>query len=362
MATDDASVALTMMYPVENKFRVLGEKMQAMLDLEHKLSKDEYDLASVNYRFMIQSFVLVLGISIVLSFAVSILIATLATLPVKQAIGTIEEIAEGDLTRELRTISRDEIGRLAMAVDSMRMKMGDAVGQCSEMATGLSDSASNQAASIEETSSSVEEIAVTTKHNAMISEQANTLMSRTKEEIEKANASMVDLSASMREIAMAGSETQTLIKSIDEISFRTNLLALNAAVEAARAGEAGAGFAIVADEVRNLAKQAAEAAQNTSHLVGKILSRVNLANELVETTAGTFSGVAEGTNKVVEMIHTVSSGSIEQTRGLDHISTAVAQMNAATQKTAATAQELASIMARFKTERSGVAAKRTTSV
>lgn len=355
MASDDASVALTLMYPVEGKFKALGDKMQELLDLEHQFSKDQYVLTSDTYHFVVKFFVVVLGISIVLSFAVSVLMAVLTTRPVKQTMETVEQIAEGDLTREVRTNSNDEIGHLAAAVDAMRLRIGEAVGQCSEMASNLSGAASRQAVSIEEISSSLEEIASMTGQNAEVSEQARNLMFAAKREIENANASMVDLFESMREIASAGSETQKIMRSIDEIAFRTNLLALNAAVEAARAGEAGAGFAVVADEVRSLARQAAEAAQSTSQLVANIVSRVNRGSGLVETTNGIFKKITAETGQVVELMNGVASASREQTQGFDQVNGAIGLINTATQETALSAKELASIMSRFKTERDGAA-------
>jgi len=92
-----------------------------------------------------------------------------------------------------------------------------------------------------------------TKQNADNANQANSLRQQVAQMLKEADRSMADLAQAMQEISTASSETQKIIKTIDEIAFQTNLLALNAAVEAARAGEAGAGFAVVADEVRNLA-------------------------------------------------------------------------------------------------------------
>lgn len=287
----------------------------------------------------------------------SILIARLIASPVRETIKVVQRIAEGDLTEELNVFARDEIGDLARAVDSMRLNMGKAVGQSVETSQLLSEAASEQASSIEETSASLEELASMTKMNTENTNQANSLMTTTKGVIQQANHSMTDLTKSMGEIAQAGEQTQKIVKTIDEIAFQTNLLALNAAVEAARAGEVGAGFAVVADEVRNLAKRAAEAAKNTSNLMADIVKKIRAGGELVTVTNTAFQQVSSGSDKVVNLIGEIVSASQEQSQGIDQINQAIAQMNGVTQQNAASAEELAAAMAMFKTNRYDAARK-----
>jgi methyl-accepting chemotaxis protein len=170
------------------------------------------------------------------------------------------------------------------------------------------------------------------------------------ETIEKTNVSMNKLTSSMREIAGASEETQKIVKTIDEISFQTNLLALNAAVEAARAGEAGAGFAVVAEEVRNLALRAAEAAKSSSTLMTDIVRKIKAGEQLVNATNQEFVEIKTSSHKVVELMGGVAAASREQSQGIDQINTAIMEMNTVTQRNAASAEELASIMATFTTE------------
>ena len=161
----------------------------------------------------------------------------------------------------------------------------------------LADGASEQAASIEETSSALEEMSAMTKQNADHAHQANGIMGESRAIAAKANDAMSALTASMMEISTSSDETSKIVKTIDEIAFQTNLLALNAAVEAARAGEAGAGFAVVADEVRNLALRATQAARGTADLIEGNVKRIKSGTEIVGSTNAAFREMAKSAEK-----------------------------------------------------------------
>jgi methyl-accepting chemotaxis protein len=150
---------------------------------------------------------------------------------------------------------------------------------------------------------------------------------------------MDDLKGSMGEIFKASEETQKVVKTIDEIAFQTNLLALNAAVEAARAGEAGAGFAVVAEEVRNLALRSADAAKNTAELIEGTVKKVKQGSELVNTTSDAFSEVAASAAKVAELVAEIAAASGEQAQGIEQVNMAVTEMEKVTQSNAAGAEE-----------------------
>lgn len=167
--------------------------------------------------------------------------------------------------------------------------------------------------------------------------------------INKANESMTGLTQSMKEITKASEQTQKIVKSIDEIAFQTNLLALNASVEAARAGEAGAGFAVVADEVRNLAMRATESARGSSNMIGDIVNKVKNGESLVSITSTAFNQVTASSNKVVQLMSEIAAASQEQSQGVDQVNRAIAEMSITTQQTSGNAENLSSIMSKFKT-------------
>ncbi|MBN1103419.1 MAG: cache domain-containing protein [Deltaproteobacteria bacterium] len=221
-------------------------------------------------------------------------------------------------------------------------QVSSASAQVSSASQSLAGGASQQAAAIEETSSSLEEMSSMIRHNADNAQQADGLMKTASEIIDKASVSLDEMSTSMGDIRKASEETSKIIKTIDEISFQTNLLALNAAVEAARAGDAGAGFAVVANEVRTLAMRAAEAARNTADLIDGTVNKVKDGSDLMVRTNKAFSEVSRSTGRVGELLAEIAAASTEQAQGIEHLSKAVAEMDKVVQDNAASAEESAS--------------------
>ncbi len=240
-----------------------------------------------------------------------------------------------------RSISKP-INTIVSELTDAARQIATASTEVSSASQSLAEGASEQAAAIEETSSSLEEMSSMTRRNADNAVQANSMMTEVKQVVTRANESMRSLTKSMDDITRSSEETSKIIKTIDEIAFQTNLLALNAAVEAARAGEAGAGFAVVAEEVRNLAIRAAEAAKNTSTLIEGSVKKIKEGTELVNKTNKDFAEVADSSTKVAELIGEISAASTEQAEGIGQVNKAVVEMDKVVQHNAANAEELAS--------------------
>ncbi|MCA1988861.1 MAG: methyl-accepting chemotaxis protein, partial [Desulfarculus sp.] len=220
-------------------------------------------------------------------------------------------------------------------------QVASASGQVSRASQSLAEGSASQAASLEQTSSSMEEMSSMTRTNADHASQADSLMKETRSVVDRANQSMGKLTVAMAEIKQAGEDTGKIIRTIDEIAFQTNLLALNAAVEAARAGEAGAGFAVVAEEVRNLAIRAADAAKNTTALIEGTIKKTQEGSELVQVTNQAFQEVSDRAGKVAELVSEIAAASSEQAQGIDQVNRAMTEMDKVTQQNAASAEQSA---------------------
>ena len=229
-------------------------------------------------------------------------------------------------------------------------QVASASGQVSSASQSLAEGTSEQASSLEETSSSLEEMSSMTRQNADNAQQADHLSNESLDNLKNANVSMKSLIQSMKETSTASGNVARIIKTIDEIAFQTNLLALNAAVEAARAGEAGAGFSVVADEVRNLALRSAEASGNTQELVENIIQKIEAESGLVKETDDRYREVFLSVEKVTELAKEISAASQEQAQGIDQINKAVTEMDKITQQNAANADESASASEEMNTQ------------
>ncbi len=274
-------------------------------------------------------------------------------LPIRDASRFAGRIAQGDLTAQIKSGSRDEIGELVDSLSRMKDALGEVVAKVRTSAeavvtastqvaagtTDLSQRTEEQASSLEETAASMEELASTVRQNADNAKQADELARTASKRASQGGVEVVKVVTTMGDISQGARRIADIISVIDSIAFQTNILALNAAVEAARAGEQGRGFAVVASEVRSLAQRTAQAAKEIKELIGHSVEQVAAGTELVEQAGDTIQALVIDVQRVSELMESIAEASAEQSRGVQQVNKTVTEMDKVVQQNAAAVQQ-----------------------
>ncbi len=319
-------------------------------DIDARASEIEASYRTANL------WMIVIGsIAVVCGLLMSVLLTRSITRPLSDAVRVARTVAANDLTSTIVVRSRDEIGQLMAALESMNANLASTVarirtgvdsiasasGEIAAGNTDLSSRTEQQAASLEETAASMEQLSSTVKQNADSAKQANQLAAAASETASRGGATVSEVVSTMTAISASSVKISDIVSVIDGIAFQTNILALNAAVEAARAGEQGKGFAVVAAEVRTLAQRSAQAAKEIKVLIEDTVQKIGQGSGSAERAGATMQEIVSSVQRVTDIMGEIAAASAEQADGIEQVNRAVSQMDEVTQQNAALVEEAA---------------------
>ena len=308
-------------------------------------------------------------LQILLFFLIGWVVKRFIVCPVSEIKGHLNDLVKGDMTGHVDISRRDEMGEVLCAVQSSKVLLGSIIDHITSVADHIDDrakhltesmsnverssqsqseAASNMASAVEEMSGSIHQVADNTNEVRVISENSMVLANHGKDVVQQVVSDMssitqavVNTAKTIQELGVKSDQIQDIVKSIKEIADQTNLLALNAAIEAARAGEQGRGFAVVADEVRNLAEKTRKSTQEIASMTEEIRESTSLAVAEVEATVDKVRSGAQLAIKAGENIVEINEGASRVLSGVEDISSSIKEQSQASREIAANVEKVA---------------------
>ncbi len=267
----------------------------------------------------------------------------------------LKDISEGDLAFTLQHEYLGEFAKIKESLEQISLSLNQTLGQInvaagqvaegsqyvSEGAQTLSLGASQQTNAVESLAAHMNDVSDGIQKTAEGAKQASQISQDVGKRILESNDKMQHMNVAIHRISEKSTEIHSIIKTIEDIAFQTNILALNAAVEAARAGTAGKGFAVVADEVRNLAGKSSEAAKNTTVLIGETVEAVEEGSQMAQDTAASMMEVVAQSEEVSKLIGEIADYSAKQASATEEVISGIQQISDVVQSNMVTAEKSA---------------------
>ena len=350
--------------------RLVGAELEPALErytgaigalLEHQ-KQEAGAIARASAQVYRSSRLMLIGLG-ALAIGLGILFAWLLTRsivrPLKNAVEVAQRIADGQLDADISTQRQDEIGQLLLALKAMNASLaqtigmigheaeaiGDAAGQMVARNADLSQRTETQAATLQETAASIEQMTAAVAQNAEHARHARRLSESAAELAGQGGADIAEVMATMSLMKKCSAEVAQITGVIDNIAFQTNILALNAAVEAAHAGTHGQSFAVVAAEVRTLAQRSAGAAREISGLIEQLVQQIHSGDALSATAGKTMDRIVGASRQVADIVNEITMAGDQQSIGIQQANAAIGEMEQATQRNAAFVEQTAATAA-----------------
>jgi methyl-accepting chemotaxis protein len=334
-------------------FADLLASVQKLVDINTAGAQTSAEESRAAYQAVLTTMVVLIVAALAAGGVLAFYLTRSTVRPLTDMVGVASRVAEGDLTVEIDTSRRDELGQLAQALSAMQGALNRSLSavrtsaesiamSSGEVAAGSSDLSARteqMASSLEETSATMQALTDTVRLNADATRQASQLALNASQVADRGGVVVSEVVSTMNQINASSRKIADIIGTIDGIAFQTNILALNAAVEAARAGEQGRGFAVVASEVRSLAQRSAEAAKEIKTLIGASVERVDVGSRLVSDAGETMREIVAAVQRVTDIIQEISSATQEQSTSLMEVGQAVHRLDEVTQQNAALVEE-----------------------